>query len=364
MESISDIINSYIVNYTVDSSTIQNVQAFVGQEMKVNSWISLILSNKECITMKFNNGEFMNEGYVLNDDKVLKMIGKCVIGNVTYNGEPTEEGIVDLDHGSRFEGKLLKGSGIPFGFGKMYDDDGLLVYKGIVINWKRFGNGVSYHNNGSVEYEGYWCDDKRCGSGKLYDRNGKLVKEGNWCNGAESNIDDSIRDGSQPISVGIKHLKLSDNCVLKGWDVSLFYNLESIEIGDNCFGEVKTFKIDGLKGLKSVKIGKNSFTQMKNSHGDDKTKSFHILNCESLESIEIGKFSFSDFGGEFELKQLNSLQTLKIGAVGFTEYGSWCFCNSSFVVKGSCCVPSFLCRSSKPQKYHFRKPVISVFSDD
>ena len=30
----------------------------------------------------------------------------------------------------------------------------------------------------------------------------------------------------------MKHLKLSDNCVLVNWDVSLLYNLESIEIGN------------------------------------------------------------------------------------------------------------------------------------
>ena len=35
----------------------------------------------------------------------------------------------------------------------MYDDDdGILVYKGIMINWKRFGYGTSYHNNGLIEY--------------------------------------------------------------------------------------------------------------------------------------------------------------------------------------------------------------------
>ena len=43
--------------------------------MKVDGWISLILSNRECVVLKFNNGVFMNEGYVLNDEKVLKVIG-------------------------------------------------------------------------------------------------------------------------------------------------------------------------------------------------------------------------------------------------------------------------------------------------
>ena len=100
------------------------------------------------------------------------------------------------------------------------------------------------------------------------------------------------------------------------FDFSRFTQVESIEIGDDCFQSVQTFKIDGLNRLKMIKIGKNSFTQTKNSNGYDQSKSFHILNCESLESIQIGEYSFSDFGGEFELKNLPQLQSIQIGTVG------------------------------------------------
>ena len=196
-----------------------------------------------------------------------------------------------------------------------------------MINWKRFGYGTSYHNNGCIEYEGYWCDDNRFGIGKVYDRYGKLVNECEWYNGIECDIDEKYEgDGSKPLNIGMKHLKLSENCVLVDWDVSLLYNLESIEIGDECFGSVQTFQIDGLNRLKTIKIGKNSFTQKKNYYGDDKSKSFHILNCESLESIQIGEYSFSDFAGDFELKNLPQLQSIQIG--------SHTFHNSSYVIRG------------------------------
>ena len=82
----------------------------------------------------------------------------------------------------------------------------------------------------------------------------------------------------------------------------------------------------GLNRLKTLKIGSNSFTQKKNSNGDNKSKSFHILNCESLESIEIGQYSFSDFGGVFELKNLPQLQSVQFELYNF--YGS------SFVIRG------------------------------
>ena len=86
-----------------------------------------------------------------------------------------------------------------------------------------------------------------------------------------------------------------------------------------------------MNRLKTIKIDKNSFTQRKNSYGNDNSKSFHILNCESLESIEIGEYSFSDFAGEFELKNLPQLQSIQIGVVGKDSYN---FYSSSFVIRG------------------------------
>ena len=114
-------------------------------------------------------------------------------------------------------------------------------------------------------------------------------------------------------------------CVLE------YYLDNSIVIGDDCFGSVKTFKIDELDRLKSIKIGNNSFTQKKNDYGYDESKSFHILNCESLESIQIGEFSFSDFAGEFELRNCPQLQFIQIGTVG-SESCNFHYC--SFTIRG------------------------------
>ena len=340
MQNIVGFVNSAINNYHIDSSVIQNVQVCLSKEMKVDGWISLILSNRECVVLLFNNGVFMNEGFVVNDEKVLKVFENHQIGDISNDEEQStrvEERIVDSDHGSRFEGLVLKDEregkiGIPFGYGEMYDNDGLLVYKGIMINWKRFGYGTSYHDNGLIEYEGYWCDDNRFGSGKVFDLSGNLVKECEWVNGIESDIHiDYEGDGSEPMNIEMKHLKLTDNCVLADWDVSWLLNLESIEIGNDCFGSVQRFKIDGLNRLKTINIGNNSFTQKNISEGNGSMKSFHILNCESLESIQIGEFSFSDFGGEFELKNLPLLQSIQIGTIESVSYN---FYNSSFAVRG------------------------------
>lgn len=100
MQKIVNFINSSIINYVVDSSIIQYIQAYVGKEMKVDGWISLILSNREYVVLKYNNGKFLNEGYILNDEKVLKVFGNDKIGDIFYNKEGTIEGIIDLDSGS------------------------------------------------------------------------------------------------------------------------------------------------------------------------------------------------------------------------------------------------------------------------
>ena len=104
---------------------------------------------------------------------------------------------------------------------------------------------------------------------------------------------------------------------------------------------MKTFEIDRLNRLKTLKIGNNSFTQVfqdewKHSRSEaikrcNKSKSFHILNCKSLKSIQIGDNSFSDFGGEFELINLPQLQSIQIGTIGSNSYN---FHSSSFVIAG------------------------------
>ena len=114
-------------------------------------------------------------------------------------------------------------------------------------------------------------------------------------------------------------------------DFSEFNLVESIVIGNKCFGSVKTFKIEGLNRLKTIKIGSNSFTQKMDDKGNDESKSFHILNCESLESIQIGEYSFTDYAGEFELTNLPQLQSIQIGTIGNKSYN---FHGSSFVIRG------------------------------
>ena len=119
------------------------------------------------------------------------------------------------------------------------------------------------------------------------------------------------------------------------FDFSRFVEIESIEIGDNSFGSVNTFRIDGLQKIEFIKIGRNSFTQLKESNWnicklEYRSKEFQIINCKCLKSIEIGQFSFSDFGGLFKLDNLPKLQCVHIGKIGSRSYN---FCYSSFIIQ-------------------------------
>ena len=179
-------------------------------------------------------------------------------------------------------------------------------------------------------------------------QSGIATREGEWKNGKEvsgtdlcygrydpitkQQIVDNIVDMTK-MSLQVTDLTISSNCCNDCYslDLNTYKWLQSIEIGNECFESVQTFRINGLSRLKYLKIGSNSFTQNKSGSGFDKSKSFQILNCESLESIQVGEYSFSDFAGDFDLENLPQLQSIQIGTIGYDSYN---FHFSSFVVQG------------------------------
>ena len=114
--------------------------------------------------------------------------------------------------------------------------------------------------------------------------------------------------------------------------------LESLEIGDDCFSKVNVFRIDGLHRLRRIKIGKNSFTQsvirnrFNSEDSEDTSQSFSIINCKALNQIIIGEYSFSTFAGDFTLASLPSLKTIQIGVVGKKSHN---FYSCSFALRNN-----------------------------
>ena len=71
------------------------------------------------------------------------------------------------------------------------------------------------------------------------------------------------------VNESVTGLVIPPNCCNEAewsvFDVSGLKWLKSIEIGDECFGNVNEVKLIGMDRLESVVIGKNSFTKNKDS---------------------------------------------------------------------------------------------------
>ena len=103
------------------------------------------------------------------------------------------------------------------------------------------------------------------------------------------------------------------------FDVSELKWLKSIEIGDECFENVKEVKLIGLNRLQKVVIGKNSFT--KNSDGNDPNRHFYLKNCRRLRELKMGCYSFSDYT-VCEIDHVDRLNVIEMGELD-KESGSF-----------------------------------------
>ena len=167
--------------------------------------------------------------------------------------------ILDLnENGDRWEGDSLEG--IPFGYGCEYNSENQLIYKGFVFEGMKVCYGVEmYGDIGIVEYEGGFYKGKRYGNGKLYDKKNVLIYEGEWAN-------------NNPFE--LYSLRIENE--LKEEDIH--YDLEELEIGENCCNELKCFELIGFAHLKKLIFHKNSLKNL---------NSLVISNNNELEIIEI-----------------------------------------------------------------------------
>ena len=95
-------------------------------------------------------------------------------------------------------------------------------------------------------------------------------------------------------------------------DLTRFTSVRRIVIGHDAFMYVEEVKLIGLSELESVEIGMNSFTQHKNSYGNDPNRHFYLKNCPKLKSLKMGRFSFSDYT-VIEIENVNALEVIEMG---------------------------------------------------
>ena len=105
------------------------------------------------------------------------------------------------------------------------------------------------------------------------------------------------------------------------FDLSVYPVLETLRIGDYAFEYVDELKSIGLSELKSVTIGKNSFTHHKNGYGQDPNRHFYLKNCPKIRYLRIGAYSFSDYT-VCEIENVDALEDIKIGEIETDKYNS------------------------------------------
>ena len=143
------------------------------------------------------------------------------------------------------------------------------------------------------------------------------VVEGYWKDGKKYQVI-VIPSSLTSNPLGIEELRIGNNDYNDGSVTELILSwlvqLKRIVIGNECFGKVRVFELDGLSELESVVIGERSFRISGDEERND--GSYRIVNCPKLKSIRIGDESFSDYHS-FELNNLPSLRSIDIGSVGF-----------------------------------------------
>ena len=117
-------------------------------------------------------------------------------------------------------------------------------------------------------------------------------------------------------------------------DLSLFPQLKSIVIGDECFMYVKEVKLIGLDRLERVVIGENSFTKCKNDwpRSSNPNRHFYLKNCERVRELKMGCYSFSDYS-VCEIENVPSLEVIEMGEL---DERSCNFYHASLELKSYC----------------------------
>ena len=102
-------------------------------------------------------------------------------------------------------------------------------------------------------------------------------------------------------------------------DLSKYFNLKNVSIGNDCFYHQDVLNLTGLHSLERVMIGENSFTKNKYGYGNNENRELYVKNCDALKELKIGNYSFSDYS-LIEIENVNSLEVIEMGEVNDFSY--------------------------------------------
>lgn len=280
------------------------------------SCYGLYENNVSIQRLKTFSGNIMREYHSDNDDEII-YIGEY--SNCIEKGFPRE------------------GEGREFA-------DHCLLFHGFYKDNKRHGKGTCFYAHGVARMKGVW-ENGKCIEEKELDSCGfykKVEYDGHSTNSIHI-INDQIILNPRIVDFIIGE-KMCNGEEIQKLILRDMESIETITVGNHCFSNVSLCDIGSLPNLKSIKIGRDSFTACdrndnKPCDGCNKdlckemdAKCF-IANCPCLEIIKIDEGAFSSFC-ELSLKsEFFSSLLLRSSDVGYIEnwyskYSSWRVGNS------------------------------------
>lgn len=176
--------------------------------------------------------------------KEMKVMEKVIEGSNTIIinlSDVQSNSEIDMNiEGLYWEGPSL--NGYPFGYGSVYNNKGMIIYKGFMSNNEKVCFGCDYFfDSDAIEYCGSFWKNQRHGSGKLFNKDGEVIYEGGFICGC-SNYE--------------RILRIADHCCD---DKAMNSFIEDLVIGNDCFKSIESLKLSDLQFLSSIRIGNESF---------------------------------------------------------------------------------------------------------
>ena len=228
------------------------------------------------------------------------------------------------DFGNRFEGCSLK----SYTVGSFYNKENILTFQGIKKAGLEIGFGISYYEDimsPTIKYIGFYLNGKKNGFGILFDRSGNkngIIGMGGWLDDCLLKSDFftlSSNEDFEKVSQNIKKLFFMDNSfenVPLTERIAGFTELQSLNIGKNCFKNVPSLSLSHFKFLEDVHVCRESFLPPV-TQPYLKSLLSHILEFNDLPSlkkiiIEMESFSWIQ---QLILCDLPNLEYLELGSI-------------------------------------------------
>ena len=93
-------------------------------------------------------------------------------------------------------------------------------------------------------------------------------------------------------------------------DLSKYFNVKNVSIGNYCFKYQEVLNMTDLHTLERVTIGLSSFRK---SSDRNSSRALYVKNCEELKELRMGRYSFSDYS-VIEIENVDKLEVIEIGS--------------------------------------------------